>query len=90
MSNLEKLGLYLSIIHKETFIDGNNLKYNIINHLLHLKQFQFNIHSFVPVDNRNNLPSNEDIRNAKTMIPVTGNNWNFTGTGRKEAETSGK
>ncbi len=41
-------------------IDVNNLKYNIINHLLQLKQFQFNIHSFVSVDNRNNLPSNED------------------------------
>ncbi len=24
----------------------------------------------------------------KTMIPATGNNWNFTGTGRKEAEKS--
>jgi hypothetical protein len=24
----------------------------------------------------------------KTMIPATGNNWNFTGIGRKEAEKS--
>jgi hypothetical protein len=24
----------------------------------------------------------------KTMIPATGNNWNFTGTARKEVEKS--
>ncbi|CAF2318231.1 unnamed protein product [Rotaria sp. Silwood2] len=74
MLNLEKLRLYLVVVHKETFIDGNNLKYNIINYLLNLKQFGFNIHSFIPIDNPNDLPSNEDIR--KTLINV-GNNHSY-------------
>ncbi len=47
----------------------------MMNQLFHsygvLKQCQFNIHSFIPVDNRNNLPSNEDIWHALTHI---GNN----------------
>ncbi|CAF1534040.1 unnamed protein product [Rotaria sordida] len=75
MLNLEKLRLYLLVVHKETFIDGNNLKYNIINYLLNLKQFGFNIHSFIPSDNPNDLPSNEDIR--KSLINV-GNNYSFS------------
>ncbi|CAF0814612.1 unnamed protein product [Rotaria sordida] len=74
MLNLEKLRLFLVVVHKETFIDGNNLKYNIINYLLHLKQFGFNIHSFIPIDNPNDLPSNEDIRQTLKNV---GNNYSF-------------
>ncbi|CAF3682100.1 unnamed protein product [Rotaria socialis] len=43
MLNLEKLGLYLSISVDERFIDGNNLKENILNHMSQLNQFIFHI-----------------------------------------------
>ena len=56
------------VVHNETFINGNDLKYNIIKYLLHLKQFEFNIHSFISVDNPVNLLSNEDIQH--TLINI--------------------
>ncbi|CAF4338063.1 unnamed protein product [Rotaria sp. Silwood2] len=62
MLHLEKLRLHLTVINKETFIDGNNLKINIINYLLNLKKFIFNLHSFIPVENEYDLPSNENIQ----------------------------
>jgi len=71
MLNLEKLRLYLIVVHKETFIDGNNLKCNIMNYLLHLKKFGFNMHSFIPIDNPNDLSSNKDIR--KTLKNIRSN-----------------
>ncbi|CAF1579846.1 unnamed protein product [Rotaria sp. Silwood1] len=64
MSNLEKLGLYLLINHNRTFVDGNDLKKNILNYLIHLKKFQFNIHSFISIHNQSNLPSNKDIQHT--------------------------
>ncbi|CAF1436633.1 unnamed protein product [Rotaria sordida] len=33
MSNLEKLDLYLIVCQRQTFVDGNQLKINIINHM---------------------------------------------------------
>ncbi len=42
-----------------------------MNYLLHLKKFDFNIHSFIPIDNPNDLPLNEDIR--KTLKNVRSN-----------------
>jgi hypothetical protein len=68
MLNLEKLDLYLVIIHKETLIDGNDLECNIINYLSHLKKFQFNIHSFISIDNPINLQPKEDIRHTLRNI----------------------
>ncbi|CAF3912848.1 unnamed protein product [Rotaria magnacalcarata] len=61
MSNLEKLGLYLTL-YVETFIDGNNLKKNILNHISQLNQFTFDIHSLMLINNTMNLPSKEDIQ----------------------------
>ena len=56
MSDLEKLHLYLSVI------DSDNLKTNIIKHLLQLNSFIFNIRSLNSRYNQNELPSNEDIQ----------------------------
>ncbi|CAF1212660.1 unnamed protein product [Rotaria sp. Silwood1] len=62
MLNLEKLHLYLIIGCKNTFIDGNNLKRNIINHMPQLNILTFNIRSTVRLHNQINLLSNEDIQ----------------------------
>ncbi|CAM4759897.1 unnamed protein product [Rotaria magnacalcarata] len=62
MSNLEKLDLCFTVISKPTFVDGNDLKKNIINHLLKLKKFSFNFRSIIDLDNQTNLPPNEDIQ----------------------------
>jgi hypothetical protein len=62
MSNLEKLDLDLTVFVKETFIDGNNLKKNILNHMSQLKQFTFDIRSCMCINNEMNLPSKEDIQ----------------------------
>ncbi|CAF4201076.1 unnamed protein product, partial [Rotaria sordida] len=66
MINLEKLLLYLVIICDRTFIDGNNLKKNIINHLPLLRQFIFNIHSKLSFDNEMHFLLNEDIQDTFT------------------------
>ncbi|CAF3327609.1 unnamed protein product [Rotaria sp. Silwood2] len=62
MLNLEKLNLYLIICGKKTFIDGNDLKKNIINHMPQLNKFTFNIRSTVRLHNEINLLSKEDIQ----------------------------
>jgi hypothetical protein len=62
MSNLEKLGLYLAAFVNGTFIDGNNLKKNILNHMSQLNQFTFDIRSVICINNEMNLPSKEDIQ----------------------------
>ncbi|CAF3873105.1 unnamed protein product [Rotaria sp. Silwood1] len=41
MSNLEELSLYLSVNCNDRFIDGNDLKQNIINYMLRLNLFHF-------------------------------------------------
>ncbi|CAF4449238.1 unnamed protein product, partial [Rotaria sp. Silwood2] len=61
MLNLENLHLYL-IVCQRTFIDGNNLKRNILNHMPQLNKFTFNIHSSIRLHNQINLLSNEDIQ----------------------------
>jgi hypothetical protein len=66
MSNFEKLTLNISIEGEEKFLDGNNLKTNIINHMPRLRQFLFNIRSIVVLDNLMHLPSNEDIQRTLT------------------------
>ena len=66
--NLEKLILYLVIAWGETsFIDGNNLKKNIINHLPLLREFLFNIHSKFYLDNQMHCSSNEDIHRFERL-----------------------
>ncbi|CAF4539221.1 unnamed protein product [Rotaria sp. Silwood2] len=62
MSNLEELSLDLTISVEETFIDGHNLTKNILNHMLQLKQFTFNISSWMFINNEMNLPSKESIQ----------------------------
>ncbi|CAF1126930.1 unnamed protein product [Rotaria sordida] len=62
MSNLEQLSLYLSCVHRNRFINGKNLKQNIIDYLPRLNQFQFNIRSTMLLKNQIDLPSNEDIQ----------------------------
>jgi hypothetical protein len=47
MSNLVELDLYLAVCCKKRFIDGYDLKENIINHLLQLKKFAFYIGSLL-------------------------------------------
>jgi len=62
MSNLETLNLSLSILVKETFIDGHNLKNKIVNHMSRLNQFTFDIRSIMRINNEIILPSKEDIQ----------------------------
>ena len=52
MSNLEKLDLSLNLSMKRTFIDGNYLKTNIINHIPRLDKFKFNIYSTFNIHNQ--------------------------------------
>ncbi|CAM4781387.1 unnamed protein product [Rotaria magnacalcarata] len=61
MVNLEKLDLQLNC-ERETFVNGDDLKTNIINHLLRLNTFTFNIRSTSYCDNQTGVPSNEDIQ----------------------------
>src|SRR5438067_2257179 len=62
MSNLEKLHLNFGVSMRNTFIDGNNLKANIINYMPRLDKFTFNICSSLDLHDVIDLPSNEDIR----------------------------
>ncbi len=62
MFNLEELILCLAVCQDQTFIDGNNLKKDIINHMPRLNRFSFSIDSFMYPNNQINLPSTEDIQ----------------------------
>ncbi|CAF4936759.1 unnamed protein product [Rotaria sp. Silwood1] len=61
MTNLEKLELQF-VCERKTFIDGDDLKTNIIDYLLQLNTFTFNIQSISYGPNKTNLSSNEDIQ----------------------------
>jgi hypothetical protein len=63
MSNLEKLSLNLIVCVKNTFIDGNELKQNIINHMPLLKRFEFYICSSI-CRNSIDLPSKEEFQHT--------------------------
>ncbi|CAF0723902.1 unnamed protein product [Rotaria sp. Silwood1] len=69
MLNLEKIGLYLIVCGKNTFIDGHDLKKNILNHMPRLKKFIFNIRSTICLRNQINLPSIEDIQHTFKDCP---------------------
>lgn len=66
MNNLEKLSLYFVTYCHGTFIDGNNLKKNIINYMSRLNQFIFNIRSMISLTGLMYFPSNEDIHRTFT------------------------
>ncbi|CAF2141767.1 unnamed protein product [Rotaria magnacalcarata] len=72
MSNLEQLGLYLSVFVNKTFIDENHLKRNIINCMPRLSQFIFYFDSYMYTGNKLNLPLTEDIQH--TFIDFPNNN----------------
>ncbi|CAF1939336.1 unnamed protein product [Rotaria magnacalcarata] len=64
MFNLEKLDLCLKVNRNEGFIDGNDLKKNIINHMSRLNQFTCNIRLYNHSSNQTNVPSNKDIQHS--------------------------
>ena len=69
MFNLEKLDLSLFISGRQIFIDGNELKLNILNHLPFLKEFSFNIRSTIYFDKQTNFLTNEDIQRTLKGFP---------------------
>ncbi|CAM2725413.1 unnamed protein product [Rotaria socialis] len=71
MSNLESLSLYLAHDHIHRFIDGNDLKKNIVNHIPRLNKFLFNIRSIISLNDQMSLLSNNDIQ--RTFSNFTGN-----------------
>ncbi|CAF1286725.1 unnamed protein product [Rotaria sordida] len=68
MSNLEKLSLHLVIECKVRFIDGTNLKKNIIIHMPNLNEFTFNIRSIISINDHTYLLSNEYIQRTLTNL----------------------
>jgi hypothetical protein len=64
MLNLETLDLNLFVSWEKKFIDGNNLKSDIINHMSRLNNFTFNIRSQSEFYNQIELPSNTDIQHT--------------------------
>ncbi|CAF5082778.1 unnamed protein product, partial [Rotaria sp. Silwood1] len=64
MSNLEKLCLNLVVCAKNTFVDGIELKQNIINHMARLQKFEFYICSGISLHNQMHLQSKEDIQHT--------------------------
>jgi len=67
MPNLEKLGLYF-VVYAGTFIDGDHLKKNILNHMPRLNKFTYNIRSMISLTNQTYLPSNEHIQDTLTNL----------------------
>lgn len=67
MANLEELSLYLVMDRAgghSSFLNGNDLKKDIINHLPKLNQFLFSIHQSLFVKYSNHFPSNKDIQHT--------------------------
>ncbi|CAF5030281.1 unnamed protein product, partial [Rotaria sp. Silwood1] len=64
MLNLEELTLYIELSSFKIFIDGNNLKENIIYHLSRLNKFVFNILSIMHLYMKPYLPTNEEIEHT--------------------------
>ncbi|CAF1396826.1 unnamed protein product [Adineta ricciae] len=64
MLNLKRLHLYLVINYKNMFIDGDNLKTNILNRMVQLNQFTFSIRSSLWLTNQTKFISNEDIQHT--------------------------
>jgi len=64
MINLEELDLHFVICGENRFIDGYNLKYNIIDHLVRLNKFLFNIRSCLLFNDQVDFISNEDCQHS--------------------------
>ncbi|CAF3133663.1 unnamed protein product [Rotaria sp. Silwood2] len=64
MPNLEKLASYFVVERNKSFIDGYQLKRDIINKMPQLNQFLFSICSIIDLNNEIDLPTNEDIQNT--------------------------
>jgi hypothetical protein len=62
MTNLEKLDLHLLVCRRNVFVNGNDLKKNIIDYMPRLNTFKFNICSTIPLRTQIDLPSDEDIQ----------------------------
>ncbi|CAF1456185.1 unnamed protein product [Adineta ricciae] len=62
MFNLEELSLCLTVWQGSTYIDGNKLKKDIIDHMSQLNRFSFSIDSFIITPKQIDLPSAEDIQ----------------------------
>jgi hypothetical protein len=69
MLNLEKLDLQLVLYREKGFINGNDLKKDIINNMPRLNQFTFNIRLFNHRRNQTNILSNEYIQNTFKDFP---------------------
>ena len=69
MSNLERLSLTISIDHEKRFLDGNNLKNDIVSHMPRLKEFLFNVRQkTIELENQFDFPSTEDIKCTLTSL----------------------
>lgn len=62
MLNLEHLFLYIVASQIKGFIDGNNLKRNVVSYLPRLKRFCFNIRSIIRAWNQIDISSDEDLQ----------------------------
>ena len=62
MLDLKRLDLSLSIGVRKAFLDGNDLKKDILNHMTQLDQFTFNIRTLIHPCNPIDLPSNGDFQ----------------------------
>jgi hypothetical protein len=62
MLNLQKLDLYLILCRSKGFVDGNELKKNILDYMPQLNKFIFNIRSIISLRNETYLTTNEDIQ----------------------------
>jgi len=47
---------------EKTFIDGNNLNKNIVNHMTQLRKFTFDMRSYLDHRNESDLTTNEDLK----------------------------
>jgi hypothetical protein len=65
MLNLEELSLQLSVLRRESFVDGNQLYDEVLNYMPRLNKFIFNIHTQICNSQDGfTLPSNLDIRSS--------------------------
>ncbi|CAF4341142.1 unnamed protein product [Rotaria sp. Silwood2] len=62
MLNLEELNLFLQVTGRQKFVDSEDLKKNIIDHMSRLNKFKFSICSTIQLDNELDFPSNENIQ----------------------------
>ena len=69
MSNLEQLGLYLSIANQRTLIDRNHLEKDVFNRISRLSQCSFYFHSLLDIDEQTNFSSKENLQRPLINFP---------------------